>query len=84
MAAFGATATRVVTASFPLCSNSDGWLDDHYAGAKRPGIRKALKTDGTWMAVEPTAGDTLEDNINPVGRPYHSPSHPPAPSVGRD
>ena len=34
MAAFGATATRVVTASCPLCSNSDGWLDHHYAGAK--------------------------------------------------
>ncbi|MGZ2434295.1 NAD(P)-dependent dehydrogenase (short-subunit alcohol dehydrogenase family) [Rhizobium redzepovicii] len=28
MAAFGATASRVVTASCPLCSNSDGWLDD--------------------------------------------------------
>jgi hypothetical protein len=24
----------VVTASCPLCSNSDGWLDDHYEGAK--------------------------------------------------
>lgn len=36
MVAFGATATRVVTASCPLCSNSDGWLDDHYGGAKPP------------------------------------------------
>jgi hypothetical protein len=37
MAAFGATATRVVTASCPLCSNSHGWLDDHYDGALRIG-----------------------------------------------
>jgi len=37
MAAFGATASRVVTASCPLCSNSDGWLDDHYKGALPPG-----------------------------------------------
>ncbi len=37
-------------------------------------IRKALKRDGTWMIVEPAAGDTLEDNINPVGRLYYSAS----------
>lgn len=37
-------------------------------------IRKALKKDGTWMVVEPAAGDTLEDNINPVGRLYYSAS----------
>ncbi|APG87480.1 hypothetical protein SAMCCGM7_pC0277 (plasmid) [Sinorhizobium americanum CCGM7] len=41
-------------------------------GAKRPGICKALKTDGMWMVVEPTAGETLEDNINPFGRLYYS------------
>jgi 2-polyprenyl-3-methyl-5-hydroxy-6-metoxy-1,4-benzoquinol methylase len=37
-------------------------------------IRKALKEDGTWMVVEPMAGDTLEDNINPIGRLYYSAS----------
>ncbi len=37
-------------------------------------IRKALKDTGTWMVVEPMAGDTLEDNINPVGRLYYSAS----------
>lgn len=34
-------------------------------------IRKALKPDGTWMVVEPIAGDALEDNLNPVGRIYY-------------
>jgi 2-polyprenyl-3-methyl-5-hydroxy-6-metoxy-1,4-benzoquinol methylase len=37
-------------------------------------IRKALKDGGTWMVVEPMAGDALEDNINPVGRLYYSAS----------
>lgn len=37
-------------------------------------IRKALKDDGTWMVVEPAAGDTLEENLNPVGRLYYSAS----------
>lgn len=37
-------------------------------------IRAALKPDGTWMVVEPAAGDTLDSNINPVGRIYYSAS----------
>jgi 2-polyprenyl-3-methyl-5-hydroxy-6-metoxy-1,4-benzoquinol methylase len=37
-------------------------------------IRRALKNGGTWMVVEPMAGDTLEENINPVGRLYYSAS----------
>lgn len=37
-------------------------------------IKKALKPGGTWMVVEPMAGDSLEENINPVGRLYYSAS----------
>ncbi|WP_037283872.1 class I SAM-dependent methyltransferase [Rubellimicrobium mesophilum] len=37
-------------------------------------IRQALKPDGTWMVVEPAAGDRLEENLNPVGRLYYSAS----------
>ena len=37
-------------------------------------IRKALADGGTWMVVEPMAGDTLEENLNPVGRLYYSAS----------
>lgn len=37
-------------------------------------IRKALKPGGTWMVVEPAAGDALEDNLNPVGRLYYAAS----------
>jgi 2-polyprenyl-3-methyl-5-hydroxy-6-metoxy-1,4-benzoquinol methylase len=35
-------------------------------------VREALAPDGTWMVVEPIAGDRPEDNINPVGRMYYS------------
>jgi SAM-dependent methyltransferase len=35
-------------------------------------IRKALATDGTLMLVEPAAGDSLADNLNPVGRVYYA------------
>jgi SAM-dependent methyltransferase len=34
----------------------------------------ALAPDGTYMIVEPMAGDTLADNLNPVGRMYYSAS----------
>jgi SAM-dependent methyltransferase len=34
-------------------------------------VREALTPDGTWMIVEPTAGDRVEDNLNPVGRAYY-------------
>ena len=30
----------------------------------------ALADDGTWLIVEPFAGDKVEDNLNPVGRVY--------------
>jgi SAM-dependent methyltransferase len=33
--------------------------------------RAALRPDGTWMIVEPFAGDDLAANLNPVGRVYY-------------
>lgn len=37
-------------------------------------VLRSLKPDGTWMIVEPRAGDRLEDNLNPVGRIFYSAS----------
>lgn len=34
-------------------------------------IREALRGDGTFLLVEPQAGDTWEDNFNPVGAAYY-------------
>ncbi len=41
------------------------------AGAARH-VHQSLSADGTWMIVEPAAGDRVEDNLNPVGRAYYS------------
>src|ERR1700761_5524617 len=71
-------------ASFPLAPAS-GYAGDGYdlvtmfdclhdmgdpIGAARH-VRSTLKPDGTWMIVEPNAGDRVEDNFNPVGRVYY-------------
>jgi len=37
-------------------------------------VLKTLKPSGTWMIVEPFAGDHVEDNLNPVGRAFYSAS----------
>ncbi len=35
-------------------------------------VRESLADEGTWMIVEPAAGDQIEDNLNPVGRAYYA------------
>lgn len=37
-------------------------------------VLSTLAPDGTWMIVEPAAGDRVEDNLNPVGRVYYASS----------
>ena len=34
-------------------------------------VRQSLDTGGTLMVVEPIAGDSLAENLNPVGRVYY-------------
>jgi SAM-dependent methyltransferase len=34
-------------------------------------VREVIADDGTWMIVEPAAGDQVEDNFNPIGRAYY-------------
>ena len=34
-------------------------------------VHELLAPDGTWMIVEPNAGDRIEDNLNPVGRAFY-------------
>ena len=35
-------------------------------------VRSQLADDGTWLVVEPFAGDAVEDNLNPVGRVFYA------------
>jgi SAM-dependent methyltransferase len=43
------------------------------AGASRH-VLQTLAPDGSWMIVEPYAGDRVEENLNPVGRAYYAAS----------
>jgi SAM-dependent methyltransferase len=47
-------------------------MGDPVGAAKH--VLQTLDSDGTWMIVEPYAGDRLEDNLNPVGRVYYGAS----------
>lgn len=35
-------------------------------------VHTTLKSDGSWMIVEPFANDKVEDNLNPLGRAFYS------------
>jgi len=37
-------------------------------------VRQTLADNGTWMIVEPFAGDSIASNMNPIGRLYYSAS----------
>jgi SAM-dependent methyltransferase len=45
-------------------------MGDPVSAARR--VREALAPDGTWLLVEPFAGDAVEDNLNPVGRVFYA------------
>ncbi|HYZ24791.1 MAG TPA: class I SAM-dependent methyltransferase [Rhodopila sp.] len=37
-------------------------------------VHETLEPDGTWMIVEPAAGNCLAENLNPIGRVYYAAS----------
>lgn len=43
-------------------------MGDPLGAARR--VHDVLKPGGTWMIVEPAAGDSLEENLNPIGRVF--------------
>ncbi len=47
-------------------------MEDPIGAARH--VKETVAPDGTWMIVEPLAGDSLQDNHNPVGRVFYSAS----------
>ena len=47
-------------------------MGDPIGAAKH--VKTTLAKDGTWLIVEPFAHDTVEENMNPVGRIFYSAS----------
>jgi 2-polyprenyl-3-methyl-5-hydroxy-6-metoxy-1,4-benzoquinol methylase len=66
-----APATAYSGSGYDLVTTFDALHDmgDPVGAARR--VRESLADDGTWMVVEPMAGDTVEENLNPVGRAYY-------------
>jgi SAM-dependent methyltransferase len=52
----------------------DAWHDMGDSPGAARHVRAALGPEGTWLLVEPMAGETLEDNANPVGRIFYAAS----------
>ncbi len=66
-----ATAASFSGAGYDLVTMFDCLHDmGDPVGAARH-VREAIAPDGTWMIVEPAAGDRVEDNLNPIGRAYY-------------
>ena len=67
-----ATASSFSGSGYDLAATFDCLHDmgDPLAAARH--IRQALKPNGTWLVVEPFAGDDTASNLNPVGRVYYS------------
>jgi ubiquinone/menaquinone biosynthesis C-methylase UbiE len=66
-----ATAQGFTGSGYDLVATFDALHDmGDPAGAARH-VREALADDGTWLIVEPFAGDAVADNLNPVGRAYY-------------
>ncbi len=66
-----AGSTSYAGENYDLVTTFDALHDmgDPVGAARR--VRESLAPDGTWMVVEPMAGDKVEDNLNPVGRAYY-------------
>ena len=66
-----APASRFAGAGYDLVTMFDCLHDlGDPAGAARH-VRRSIAGDGTWMIVEPAAGDRVEDNLTPIGRAYY-------------
>jgi SAM-dependent methyltransferase len=68
---FLAAAGETPGGDYDLVSTFDCLHDmgDPVGVARR--IREVICSDGTWLLVEPFAGDTLGENLHPVGRLFY-------------
>jgi SAM-dependent methyltransferase len=69
-----ATAKDIAESDFDLVTCFDCLHDMGDPKGCSAHMRRILKSDGTWMVVEPIAGDRPEQNMNPVGRLFYNAS----------
>jgi 2-polyprenyl-3-methyl-5-hydroxy-6-metoxy-1,4-benzoquinol methylase len=63
-----ATATDFPGSGYDLIACFDALHDMGDPQAAAGHIRAALADDGTWLIVEPNAGDSVAENLHPTGR----------------
>ena len=68
------TAKEIAETGFDLVTMYDCLHDMGDPRGCAAHMRRILKPGGTWMVVEPIAGDRAADNMNPVGRLYYNAS----------
>jgi SAM-dependent methyltransferase len=67
-----ASATAFPGSNYDLIASFDSLHDLGDPAACAAQVRSALAADGTWMIVEPSAGDRVEENLHPLGRIRYS------------
>ncbi|HVX55913.1 class I SAM-dependent methyltransferase [Nocardioides sp.] len=67
-----AGATDFHGGPYDLVTTFDCLHDMGHPVAAARHIHERMAPDGTWLVVEPMAADTVEGNLNPVGRVYYS------------
>ncbi|GGA69631.1 SAM-dependent methyltransferase [Arenimonas soli] len=69
-----ATATDFDGGPYDLVTCFDSLHDMGNPVGAASHVRSQLKDDGSWMVVEPMAGDSVQDNLHPVGRLFYAAS----------
>jgi SAM-dependent methyltransferase len=69
-----ADAGELPAGGFDLVTMFDCLHDMGDPVAAAGAARRSLAADGTFMAVEPIAGDRVEDNLHPLGRVFYAAS----------
>ncbi len=71
---FAVSAAKEYPGTYDLVAFFDCLHDMGDPAGAAAHVHRSLKPDGTWMIVEPFAGDALAENLNPVGRVYYAAS----------
>lgn len=66
-----ATAKEYDGADYDLVTMLDSFHDMGDPVGVAAHVRETITDDGTWMLVEPFANDSVEDNLNPMGRVFY-------------
>jgi SAM-dependent methyltransferase len=69
-----ADATELPAGRYDLVTMFDCLHDMGDPDAAARAVRRSLTDDGTFMLVEPMAGDRLEENLHPIGRVFYGAS----------